>query len=181
MKFLAIFVFLSTMLFAYNIKTFSTDYENDINKITKILQQKDLNNKDELIFNVLKDKLDEELMLRLVLSSNYNLLSEEKKNEFKNLFFKKLQDDFLSKINLLQADSIKFLDAYIDEKKCIAKVSAKYDDKMQEAVFNFRKIKDDCKIYDIAVLGTSLIASYRAQFLDIINQDGIDKLFEKLR
>lgn len=181
MKKLAIFIFLSAVLFAYDTKTFSTDFENDIKKITNILEQKNLENKDEFIFNILKDNLDKELMVKIVLSGNYNLLSNQQKTEFTNLFFKKLQKDFLSKINLLQANSIKFVDAYVDEKKCIAKISAKYDDKLQEAVFSFRKVENNCKLYDIVVLSTSLIASYRAQFLDIINQNGINKLFEKLK
>ncbi|WP_267524904.1 MlaC/ttg2D family ABC transporter substrate-binding protein [Campylobacter sp. MG1] len=168
-------------LLAYNVDSFNDEISNDVLKIQEILKQ-DGNNKSEDLFNLLNHNLDIDLMSNLVLSKKYfSKLNDKEVIEFKDLFINRLKKDFSSKIDLVKGSSLKLIDASFDDKKCQANMQVFYENQEKNMVFKFRRIQNDCKLYDIEILDTSLIASYRSQFLDIINQNGISALFEKLK
>ncbi len=175
-------VLLSVNLFAYNVENFKDEMSNDITKIQNILKENS-EDKNEKLFDLLKNNLDLDLMTRLVLSKHAKDLEHSKLTEFKQLFINKLKKDFSSKIELVNGSSLKLIDTKHDDKKCEANMQVNYEDQEKELSFKFRKTQNtnECKLYDIEVLNTSLIASYRAEFLDIIKQGGINSLFEKLK
>lgn len=167
-------------LYAYKIDTFKENISKDVAKIQDIFKS-DSSNKSQELFNLLKDNLDIELMTKLVLSKHANELSAEKLAEFKNIFVERLKKDFSSKIDLVKGSSLELVSTNIDDKRCQANMKVDYEEQVKEMIFKFRRDQDTCKLYDIDILNTSLIASYRAQFLDIIKQSGINALFEKLK
>ncbi|MBZ7991293.1 MULTISPECIES: MlaC/ttg2D family ABC transporter substrate-binding protein [unclassified Campylobacter] len=180
MKKLLIIALSLASLYAYKIDTFKDDIVLDVAKIQDIFKG-DGNDKSQDLFNLLKDDLDIELMTKLVLSKNANELSAEKLAEFQNIFIERLKKDFSSKIDLVKGSSLELTSTNIDDKRCQANMKVEYEEQVKEMIFKFRIINNECKLYDIDILNTSLIASYRAQFLDIIKQSGINGLFEKLK
>lgn len=179
-KIVCLLVFIN-YLFAYSTTSFKDEIAADIVKIQDIFKQ-DGNNKSEDLFNLLKSHLDIDLMSNLVLSKKYfDKLSQKEASDFKDLFISRLKKDFSSKIDLVKSSSLKLIDAEYDDKKCQANMQVFYENQEKNMVFKFRRDKEECKLYDIEILNTSLIASYRSQFLDIINQHGINALFEKLK
>lgn len=180
MKKMIAFVFSINLLFAYNINTFNDDVARDIVKIQDILAS-DKDDRSAELFRLLNADLDIDLMTRLVLSKHISELTPDKLAEFKTLFIERLKKDFSTKIDLVKGSSLKLVDTNYDDKKCQANMKAVYEEQEKTMNFKFRRIKDECRLYDIEILNTSLIASYRAQFLDIIRQSGINALFEKLK
>lgn len=180
MKKLFLVLTLAAFGFAYNLDTFKNDVEKDIVSIQEIFKSND-ENKSENLFNLLNPNLDVDLMTKLVLSKYVKDLSAEKLAEFQEIFIKRLRADLSSKIDLVKGSSLELVSTNIDDKKCQANMKVEYEEQLKDMVFKFRKVNNECKLYDIDILNTSLITSYRAQFLDIIKQNGINALFEKLK
>lgn len=180
MKKLLIIALSIVSLYAYKLDTFKEDIAVDVGKIQGIFKSESVNKSQDL-FELLKDNLDIDLMTKLVLSKYANELSAEKLAEFKVIFIERLKKDFSSKIDLVKGSSLELVSTNIDDKKCQANMKVDYEEQTKEMVFKFRKVANECKLYDIDILNTSLITSYRAQFLDIIKQSGINALFEKLK
>lgn len=60
------------------------------------------------------------------------------------------------------------------------KTSIILDGKIHYITFKFHEFNQDWKIYDVDILGISVIQTYRSQFADIISQEGFEKLLQKL-
>lgn len=156
-----------------------------INEATGIIQQKDLDlqTKGQKIFALLDEAFDYNLMARLSVGSKVWLgLSEEKKVEFTQKFTNFLKQSYIDKLNL-----------YTDEKLHITGQKNINDQRIwletqlvgsKEAFdINYKFYKNDSDawyIYDVDIIGVSLMQTYRAQFSDILKTDDFDTLLTKL-
>ena len=113
-------------------------------------------------------------------------MSKEQKKEFNDLFVKRLQESYLEKLDLYTDEKVT-----IDEASLIKTKSGRSriyvmthlvsaDDK-KEMIYRFYKKKSGWKVYDVVILGVSVVQTYRSQFAGILKKGSIEDLLVRLR
>ena len=104
------------------------------------------------------------------------------RKEYVKLFERRIKDSYMSKIDLYKDETITIdnakkvknrihLNSYIVEKG-----------EKKEVLYKFyRSKKDGWLIYDVDVLGVSIIQSYRSQFSELLQNGSMEALLAKLR
>lgn len=185
LSFLAFILFFMQPLMAIQEEEINTFMKTNVDKATTILRDDKLKktDKSEKIFAIFDPIFDYTLMSRLAINSKqWSDLTPQKQNEFVKAFEQKLKLSYMDK-----------LDLYTDE-KIIIKNSEKVKDtrihltthlmrnnEVFEIIYKFYKDKDSqWLIYDVDILGVSIIQSYRTQFAEILAKESFEKLLEKL-
>lgn len=160
--------------------------QTNIDQATTILRDDKIkkNQKAEKIFAIFDPIFDYTLMARLAIGSpEWTKLTQKQQGDFSKIFEQKLKVAYMEK-----------LDLYTDE-KIVIKSSDKIKDsrihltthliknkEVYEVIYKFYKDKHNVwMIYDVDILGVSIIQTYRTQFADILAKESFDKLLEKLK
>lgn len=164
----------------------SSFMQTNIDNATLILRDPK-NQKEERakkIFDIFDALFDYNLMSKLAIGGKqWGLLTPEKQNEFSKVFEKKLKNSYMEK-----------LDLYTDE-KIVIKNSEKIKDtrihltthlmknnEVYEIIYKFYKTpSNEWLIYDVDILGVSIIQAYRTQFADALAKESFEKLMTKLK
>lgn len=176
----------SHTLYAIEESRISSFMQTNIDRATTILRDKQLqkNEKSEKIFLIFDSIFDYSLMAQLSLGNKqWSSLESLKQNEFSQLFEQKLKVSYMNKLDLYTDEKIviknleKIKDTRIHLTTHLMKNSEVY-----EIIYKFYKNKnDDWLIYDVDILGVSIIQTYRTQFADILNKEPFEKLLDKLK
>lgn len=160
-----------------------------IDEVVSIVENKNLSKDDRNsnIIKVLTPMFDFELMAKLSLGSRYKELSSKDQDRFVALYVERMKQSYSSKI-----------DAYKDEKVEIKKVENSKEDRIAfvtdlvskdqklEIVYRFHKPKekkegkDSWLIYDVEILGVSILKTDIAQFREFLQTKSINELMENL-
>lgn len=153
---------------------------NTIDKVLMILKDSNMpkEKKSEEIINLMDPIFDYELMSRLSLGKQWNLLSKEKKEDFVKTFTEKLKNSYVEKLDLYTDELVEILgkeqpkaNRIILRTQLVGK-----EEKYQINYKFYEKSKDSWLIYDVDLLGVSIIQTYRKQFSGFLK----DKNFEEL-
>jgi len=160
--------------------------QNNIDLATTILRDKKLqkSEKSEKLFVIFDSIFDYTLMSQLAIGGKqWAALSPSKQTEFSKLFEQKLKVSYMEKLDLYTDEKIviknleKIKDARIHLTTHLMKNSEVY-----EIIYKFYKDKNGSwLIYDVDILGVSIIQTYRTQFADILAKEPFEKLLEKLK
>lgn len=173
-------------LYAIEEGQISSFMQTNIDRATTILRDKNLQKpeRSQQIFTIFDTVFDYDLMAQLSLGSKqWSLLDSAKQSEFTHLFEQKLKLSYMNK-----------LDLYTDEKIVIKNIEKikntrihltthlMKNSEVYEIVYKFYKDKqNDWRIYDVDILGVSIIQTYRTQFADILAKSPFDTLLLKLQ
>ncbi len=178
-----LFSLLLVLNFTYaNFKKDNIDAQmgNTIDKVLMILKDSNMpkEKKSEEIINLMDPIFDYELMSRLSLGKEWNLLSKEKKEDFVKTFTEKLKNSYVEKLDLYTDELVEILgkeqpkaNRIILRTQLVGK-----EEKYQINYKFYEKSKDNWLIYDVDLLGVSIIQTYRKQFSGFLK----DKTFEEL-
>lgn len=178
-----LFSLLLVLNFTYaNFKKDNIDAQmgNTIDKVLMILKDSNMpkEKKSEEIINLMDPIFDYELMSRLSLGKEWNLLSKEKKEDFVKTFTEKLKNSYVEKLDLYTDELVEILgkeqpkaNRIILRTQLVGK-----EEKYQINYKFYEKSKDSWLIYDVDLLGVSIIQTYRKQFSGFLK----DKTFEEL-
>ena len=160
--------------------------QKNIDLATSILRDKKLqkSEKSEKLYAIFDSIFDYNLMAQLAIGGKqWSALSPAKQTEFSKLFESKLKNSYMEK-----------LDLYTDEKLVIKNLEKIKDTRIHltthlmknsevyEIIYKFYKDKNGSwMIYDVDILGVSIIQAYRTQFADILAKEPFEKLIEKLK
>ena len=183
MKILFSFLLVATFGFALEFDKIDTTMEKNINQTIHILQtsNKNIESIAKEIFAMFDSIFDYHLMAQLSLSKKYKTLSPSQQKEFDVAFEKNLKRSFTDKLHLYKDETMKVLGGQKTKaNRYNLKTSIILDGKIHYITFKFHKFNQDWKIYDVDILGISVIQTYRSQFADIISQEGFEKLLQKL-
>lgn len=184
---LAIATFLCCMpLLAIEEQNISPFMQSNIDLATTILRDKKLQKteKSEKLFAIFDSIFDYNLMSQLAVGGKqWSSLSPAKQTEFTKLFEIKLKNSYMEKLDLYTDEKLviknleKIKDARIHLTTHLMKNSEVY-----EIIYKFYKDKNGSwMIYDVDILGVSIIQTYRTQFADILAKEPFEKLLEKLK
>lgn len=164
----------------------STFMQSNIDLATTILRDKKIQKpeKTEKLYVIFDSIFDYTLMAQLALGGKqWAALSPSKQAEFTKLFEQKLKTSYMEKLDLYTDEKIviknleKIKDARIHLTTHLMKNSEVY-----EIIYKFYKDKNGgWMIYDVDILGVSIIQTYRTQFADILTKEPFEKLLEKLK
>lgn len=183
MKILFSFLLVATFGFALEFDKIDTTMEKNINQTIHILQtsNKSIESIAKEIFTMFDSIFDYHLMAQLSLSKKYKTLSPSQQKEFDVAFEKNLKRSFTDKLHLYKDETMKVLGGQRTKaNRYNLKTSIILDGKIHYITFKFHEFNQDWKIYDVDILGISVIQTYRSQFADIISQEGFEKLLQKL-
>lgn len=161
-------------------KNIESKMSNTIDKVLMILKDSNLSKdkKSEEIINLMDPIFDYELMSRLSLGREWNVITQTQKDDFVKTFTTKLKDSYVEKLDLYTDELVEILGK--DQPKTnriILKTQLVGKEDKYEINYKFyEKNKDSWLIYDVDLLGVSIIQTYRKQFSGFLK----DKTFEDL-
>ena len=155
-----------------------------MDQVMTILKQKELdpNIIAARVEKIVTPLLDVAVMPRLAIRDHWKKMSKEQQTQYQTLFVKYLKDSYRSKLMLYSNEEITYKKPVITKPTLIqipTELISK--DKIIEVIYYFRQTQGFWKIYNVKIQGVGLIESYKSQFNEVIQKDGIDALLEQLK
>ena len=133
------------------------------------------------IFALFDEYFDYKQMAKLSLAKHYANLSPAQVSEFNKAYEAHLKRSFIDKLSLYTDQDMKVLSKQApNEKRRVLKTEIIGEDKNYAIDFKFYPIGSDWRIYDVDIVGVSLIQTYRSQFGDVAQNLGFDELLKRL-
>ncbi|MCK9336578.1 MAG: ABC transporter substrate-binding protein [Arcobacteraceae bacterium] len=179
-----VFALMFNFLFALEENSIENEMKIRIDKITLILKNSELSKsqKSEKLFNILDDVFDFELMAKISLGRIYNTLTPTQQSEFVNRFVIRLKNSYIDKIDLYNGQEVvmKGLEKIkIDRINLFSQIQGQNEN--YDIVYKFYPKANEWYIYDIDMLGISIVQTYRKQFSEFLATKNIDELLESLK
>lgn len=155
-----------------------------INNATKLLQNKTMDEvqKEHALFNLFDPVFDFELMSKLSLGRQWMSLTNEQQQLYKKTFEDKLKASYMDQLNLYTNQQVLVQGITKTKPNRIELLMhIKGAEDTYEVIYKFYKNKqNDWLIYDINILGISMIQTYINQFVGVLQKDSFEALIQKL-
>ena len=174
--------------------TLSADEVSEIQAMTKekvdlviqTLKDTSLSKKEkkEGILKTIDGLFDFNLMARLSLGKeNWKPLSKSKRKEFSKLFVERLKQSYLDKLDLYTDEEVVVGEAKLTKKNRVEVLTylITKDDKKEMTYKLYKSKKKGWMVYDVDVLGVSIVQTYRSQFSGILKKESMEQLMERMR
>ena len=174
--------------------TLSADEVSEIQAMTKekvdlviqTLKDTSLSKKEkkEGILKTIDGLFDFNLMARLSLGKeNWKPLSKSKRKEFSKLFVERLKQSYLDKLDLYTDEEVVVGEAKLTKKNRVEVLTflVTKDDKKEMTYKLYKSKKKGWMVYDVDVLGVSIVQTYRSQFSGILKKESMEQLMERMR
>jgi len=133
------------------------------------------------IFALFDDYFDYKMMAKLSLAKHYASLSPAQIAEFNKAFEAHLKRSFIEKLSLYTDQDMKVLSKQSpSDKRRVLKTQVIGEQKNYDIDFKFYPNGSDWRIYDVDIVGVSLIQTYRSQLGDVTQSLGFDELIKRL-
>ena len=186
--------FISLFAVFFAAATLSADEVSEIQAMTKekvdlviqTLKDTSLSKKEkkEGILKTIDGLFDFNLMARLSLGKeNWKPLSKSKRKEFSKLFVERLKQSYLDKLDLYTDEEVVVGEAKQTKKNRVEVLTflVSKDDKKEMTYKLYKSKKKGWLVYDVDVLGVSIVATYRSQFSGILKKGSMEQLLERMR
>ncbi|MBP5778619.1 MAG: ABC transporter substrate-binding protein [Campylobacter sp.] len=138
-------------------------------------------NKPKQIFALFDSLFDYKTMAKLSLSKHYKNLSADQVAKFNEAYEAHLKQTFIDKLALYTNQDMKVIGtSEPNEKRVYLKTEIIGEDKNYPIDFKFFPNGSNWQIYDVDILGISLVQTYRSQFGDVDENISFDELLKRL-
>ncbi len=161
-----------------------------IDKVIIIIQNKELSiaDKNDVIIDLLTSTFDFELMTKLALGKKtWKSLKKEKRAKFIELYIRKMATSYSSKLDTYNNEIIEIKEIHQPKPNRISLVTNfENNDEKLKIVYKFYKPKKQKEnkhswlIYDVEILGVSILKADKAQFREFLQTKSIDELMKIL-
>ncbi len=182
-KIFILFAFFS-LCFGLNKDEIKSVMSQNLNQAVQIIQNKAITDsqKPQKLFEIFDDIFDYKQMAKISLSKRYKTLKDDEKAKFDKAYEKQLKISFTNKLKGYTDQTIKILDLeFPKQNRANLKTEILSKGKSYPIIFKFYPKQDNWLIYDVDVLGVSIVQAYRSQFGDILENGTFDELIKKLQ
>ncbi len=154
-----------------------------IDSVLEILEHKSvpMSQKGQQIIKIIDEVFDYELMAKIALGKEtWDTLSEQKQKEFTKTFETKLKNSYIEKLELYNDQKVKIigLNPYKNgrlqlETELLGKEGTY---KINYNFYNKAKDGEQWLIYDVDLVGVSIIQTYRQQFAGLLKEKSFDEM-----
>ncbi len=185
MRQITLLLFFTLSLFAIGKDGISSAMESKINDATSIITQKELSTqaRAEKIFPLFEDVFDYKFMTKLSLGrNNWSKMSSAQREEFTTKFVKHLKNSYVDKITLYTDEKLHIIKTEeVGKKKILLFTKLISSTDSYDIIYKFYKSKTNTwLIYDVDIVGISLIQTYRSQFNNIMQDESYVVLLSKI-
>ena len=189
MKLRNVFKVLLVLVFSFSFANALTQNEiqptmtKKIDTVLSILEKKDLTipQKGDEIIKVIDEVFDYEIMEKIALGKEtWNSISEDKQKKFAKVFENKLKKSYIEKLELYNNQKVKILGLKPHnntrlqlETELVGKDSTY---KISYNFYNRSKDAEEWLIYDVDLVGVSIIQTYRQQFAGLLKEKTFDEM-----
>ena len=178
--------FTSSAPLADEVKEIRAMTKEKVDIVINILKDKSLskNEKKEGILEIIEGFFDFSLMARLSLGKkHWKSLSKAKRNEFSELFVERLKLSYLEKLDLYTDEEVVVDEARKTKKNRVEVLTylVTKDDKKEMIYKLYKTKKKGWRVYDVDVLGVSIVQTYRSQFSGVLKKETMEQLMERMR
>lgn len=155
-----------------------------INAVLEVLKQSELPlaEKKEKVMSVIEPVMDFSLMAKLSLGKQpWSQMTPSQREEFVSLFTQRLKASYLNKISLYSDQKVVYGQGQSEGGKIRASMELITKDSTIKVIYKFYPSVEGWQVYDVEIEGVSFIKSYRAQFTEMLKNNDIEALLEKLR
>lgn len=152
----------ASCLFSFQKENIKVEMEKNISSVLDNIKQKQF----DKIVPILDPIIDYKTMAKISLSTKWNDLSDLEKNEFSSVFETKLKNNYIDKLKLYTDQDV-VIKNLIEPKQNRLELETEIVSNSGEkyaVVYKFFNSNDDWKIYDIDLIGVSILQTYRSQF-----------------
>ena len=157
--------------------------ETNIKIVIDLVKDKSLDKqaRNKKIIDTVVPFFDFNFMAKVCLEKKHRKkLSKAQLKKFTDLFVSRLQESFLEKLDLYTDEEVVIEEAKKVKKRIhVVTYLVSKGDKM-EMNFKFKKTKKGWKVYDLEILGVSMVLTYRSQFSGFLKEKSMDDLMKKL-
>ena len=186
-KFLLVLIITITYANALQENEIQEQMTKKIDNVLLVLEKKELSlsQKGEEIIKIIDEVFDYELMAKIALGKEtWNNLSVEKQKEFVKIFETKLKNSYVEKLELYNDQKVKIIGLKPHnntrlqlETELIGKEGSY---KINYNFYNKSKDKEQWLIYDVDLVGVSIIQTYRQQFSGLLKEKTFDEMLALL-
>lgn len=182
---ISLFCLLHVNLFAMSETEITSVMREKINYATTVLQKKEMSIKDKgtLIFKELDKTFDFALMARLSLGKYWNNIDSTKQKEFISIFETYMKKSYLDKLDLYTDERISVEEAKkIKDSRIWLHTKLHGEKETFDIIYKFYETPTkEWLIYDVDIIGVSIIKTYKAQFEDTIVNNSYEYLVQKIQ
>ncbi len=159
--------------------------EQKINSVINHIRDKSLDKtaRNEKIIATISPMFDFSQMAKLSMGKkNWGLMNPDQRREFNDLFVIRLRESYLEKLDLYTDEEVVVDQAKLVKKRIHVRSHLTSQDDEIEMIYKFFKKKNQgWKVYDVEIMGVSIVQTYRSQFAGILKNQSIEDLLDKLR
>lgn len=182
MKKILIFLALFSFIFGLEKSEIKQTMTDKLQESLTIIQNTQIKDKSQKLFEIFDEIFDYKQMAAISLSKRYKTLSEKEKSQFDKAYEQQLKISFSNKLQSYTNQIIEVLDLeFPKNNRAFLKAQILSDAKTYPIVFKFYPKNDNWLIYDVDILGVSIVQTYRSQFGDILENATFDELISKLK
>lgn len=162
---------------------------NKINEVVLIVEDKNLskNDRNSNIVKSLTPMFDFELMAKLSLGNTWKQLATDEKNRFVELYVERMKQSYSAKIDAYKNEKVEVKKIEQPQENRIALITDLVSNEQKlEIVYKYYKPKDKINnkdrwlIYDVEILGVSILKTDKAQFKEFLQTKSIAELMDAL-
>jgi len=159
--------------------------DTKVRQVLNILKDKTLSHhqKDQKNVRVIDDVFDYNTMAQISLSKKWKSLSKNEKIQFSKAFEQKIKHSYLDKLRLYNNEKviIKNLKKVKSNRITLETQVIGLDDNYK-VIYLFYKKKQNSQwyIYDVELVGVSIIQTYRKQFSEFLKTKSVNQLIKSL-
>ena len=186
-KILLLITFAITSASALKKDTLKEEMGKKINNILLVLKDKNIqkNQKGEKIVEIIDSVFDYSTMSKIALGKEtWTSISKEKQEEFVKVFERKLKNSYIGKLELYTDQEVKIVDL-LDYKgsrlQLVSELVGKDDTYTINYNFYENRQAKEWLIYDVDLIGVSIIQTYRKQFSGLLKEKTFDEMLVTLK
>ncbi|MDH5560492.1 MAG: ABC transporter substrate-binding protein [Deltaproteobacteria bacterium] len=171
-------------LMADDVQDITKMTRDKIQVVIQILRDKKIGKetRDKRIIEAANPFFDFKKMASISLGKKYwTEMNKAQKQEFSDLFVTRLQESYLEKLDLYTDEEVTVADAKKVKNRIHILTQLVSKDDKKDMLYKFYKTKKGWKVYDVVILGVSVVQTYRSQFDGILRKGSIEDLLTKMR